>query len=417
MNNKITLKTTSTNFENKGKLTNKIIDLSTLTSIFAYSCGPTVYGNIHIGNLRSIIFPKIFLNYLNIVHNIPIIHIQNFTDIDKKILNKAFKKKTTIKKITIYYKNECIKIMKKFHIYNILNIKSYYPSTLNYLEPIKQLINLLLLKKQAYENSSGIYLKLKNIEYCLTQRQKKNNLISQKNKFLKINKEDFCLWKFLQSNIIKNFQYQLSQDNNKWLFKNKIGIPGWHIECVIMCNQFIKKNKILNFYFGGQDLIFPHHENANILFKLLSKTIIVQNWIHNGLITINNIKMSKSKNNTILVKNLLKKYHCNSIKLFILSNSYFKTLSFNQLQIENYEKLLNKIKKFFNNNKNVLNINNIKIYNNIYSKKIFSFLDKNFNIQGALGYIQKIFNNKNYNLKHLIFIIDFFFNKILLMQF
>lgn len=325
-----------------------------------YLCGPTVYQNIHIGNLRSMLIVDIIYRMLP-----EAIFVRNITDIDDKIIDKS----NNIPDMKKFTEN----IIKQFHI-DLENIgmkkPSYEPRASDYINEMINLIQILIDKKYAYISQGHVLFNTEQYKEYGSLFNKnidatKSNIRKEIDSTMKRNINDFILWK------PDNMFY-----NSPW----GKGRPGWHIECSAMINAIFHSN--IDLHCGGSDLTFPHHENENAQsccafdYKYISKA-----WLHNGMLTVNGIKMSKSKNNIILVKDILSKYNATTVRIALLNTIYYKTLDWNDKLIKQSIKIANKIYRFLSSMKNIEQYQ----YKN---SSIIDAINDNLNIPLALSLIQ-----------------------------
>ena len=368
-----------------------------------YVCGPTVYDSLHIGNLRPIIVFDI-LRRMFIYLGYKVNYVSNFTDIDDKIILRAIKEKQSELSIANQYIKEAKNITKK--------INALKPTTTpRATEYIKQIINFiiqLIKKKNAYVLNNNVYFKINSIKnYGQLSNININKLkITEKN----IEKnEDFVLWK--QTNLGINWQ-------SPWGF----GRPGWHTECCVIINTLFPKH-IIDIHAGGFDLKFPHHENEIAQNKACYNNNLARYWLHNGFIEFNNQKMSKSLNNIVLAKDMIKKYGGNAVRLALLSSHYRMPIKINENILKEAKNVIQKLTIIFNKLENIIQFENINLKlqkqknkNNIMP--FIKFIADDLNIANALSYLfdflKEINNfinidylkNKNINKKKIIFFLN-----------
>lgn len=302
-----------------------------------YVCGPTVYNDIHIGNARSMVAFDTIRRYLEYKgYNVK--YVSNFTDIDDKIINRAKELKTSPIEIANRYIKSVEDDMK------ILNIKSatINPRATEYISDIKELIDQLIDNDKAYIADNGdIYFKVKEFEnYGELSHQKLNELESGASQRLddeikyKQDVLDFALWKHEKDDEI-SFEYQ----------KGK-GRPGWHIECSAMVNSIF--GTTIDIHGGGQDLVFPHHENERAQCEAVCDHKFANIWMHNGYVTVNdNEKMSKSLGNFTTVKEMVKKVNPEVVRFFMAGSQYRRPLQYSDITISEAQTNLNKIKETY----------------------------------------------------------------------
>ena len=348
-------------------LSNSLEELILDRDVKFYLCGPTVYSFIHLGNARPLVFYDSVVRYLSLNHNLTF--IQNFTDIDDKIIKKAEDEGVSIQDISDRY------IEEYYRDANALNIlkPNIIPKATEYVQEMIKYIERLLEKDIAYITEDGIYFDVSKFkEYGkLSKREVKGR------------ESNFALWKF--SN---NSDYSWETSFGK-------GRPGWHIECSTMILNTVGS---VDIHAGGQDLIFPHHENEIAQHECLNSTKLSKYWLHNSFIKFDDRKMSKSEGNLVRVRDLLKTYSGNEIRFFILSTHYRKPISFS-------EQLMKASAKGFSKLMNLLNTFYICEGDSDFKDEIQSLennfkesMNLDFNTQGAMGAIFdsiKLFNKSN----------------------
>lgn len=345
-----------------------------------YVCGPTVYNYIHIGNTRPIVVFDVLARYFKYV-GFDVKYVQNFTDIDDKIIKKALEEKTTTDIITKKYIEAFYEDVAQLNLFpNILR-----PKVTENLDEINKLINSLYSKGFAYKKGNDVVFSIKKYnDYGKLSNQKQENLntgvrIDVDNE--KENPFDFVLWKGKK----ENEPYYESDFGD--------GRPGWHIECSAMINRYLGKH--IDIHAGGQDLIFPHHENerAQSNCGITDGKEFCNFWLHNSYITVNSEKMSKSLGNFMLLRDVLKRYDGSIIRHFILTCHYRKNLNFSYDDLEVSKKTLIKLKNSINNFKMHNKGEEPKKLNDILNKFKEDFLiaiEDDLNTPKALSYISII---------------------------
>ncbi len=300
-------------------LTNQIEDFTlTDNSVKIYLCGVTVYDDCHIGHARTIIVFDVLRRYF-LSKNFDVEFIQNFTDVDDKIINKANAEGTTYDIISKKY------IKSYFSDFDALNVirSTYYPKVTEHIHDIIKFIDGLIKKNKAYVGLNGVYYRVKSFPHYGKLSNKKSELLEAGARIdvdeSKDDPRDFALWKFHPSEPL-------------WGSPWGSGRPGWHIECSTMAIKFLGHN--FDIHGGGQDLIFPHHENEIAQSEGLFDETFAKTWLHIGMVTIKSEKMSKSIGNTIKISELLEKINPNIIRLFCLSAHYSKPLDYSEGIIE-----------------------------------------------------------------------------------
>lgn len=295
-----------------------------------YVCGPTVYNYISIGNSRPIVVFNMVRNYLQF-SGYKVEYIQNITDVEDKIIKKADEEKVDYKVITTRYIKAFLEDVKNLEVGGFNKM----PLATEMIAEIIDIIKKIIENGYGYVVDCNVYFEVsKFLAYGKLSGQ---NISEMKdtgdNSFEKRNKIDFALWK------------KAKEGEPFWDSPWGRGRPGWHIECSAMSTTLLDRN--IDIHGGGIDLIFPHHENeiAQSEAAFPREGDFVRYWMHNGMIEVKSGKMSKSlglKNNWIL-KNLLKSYSPDTIKMYILSTHYRSPLEFSMEKLEEAEKALEKI--------------------------------------------------------------------------
>ena len=296
-------------------LTNKLEEINTKDDVLKiYLCGVTVYDDCHIGHARTIIVFDVLRRFLE-TQNAKVNFIQNFTDIDDKIIAKANSEHTDAEQISRVYTES---YFRDFDSLNVIRATSY-PKVTEHIPDIIDFISRLIEKNKAYVGLNGIYFRVRSYDgYGNLSKKDKESIISGARIEVDETKDDprdFVLWKF-------------SSSKPTWNSPWGRGRPGWHIECSVMASKYLGNN--IDIHGGGQDLIFPHHENEIAQSEGLFETQFSKLWMHVGMVTINSEKMSKSIGNTIKIAELLKEVGPNVIRLFCLSSHYTKPLDYTQ---------------------------------------------------------------------------------------
>ena len=296
-------------------LTNNLEEINTTHGVVRiYLCGVTVYDDCHIGHARTIIVFDVLRRLLDF-QGFKVMFIQNFTDIDDKIIARAISEHTDAEKISQMYTES---YFRDFDALNVLKATSY-PKVTNHIPDIIEFIGRLVEKNKAYVGLNGIYFRVRSYPgYGKLSKKDRDSLISGARIEIDETKDDprdFALWKF-------------SSTKPTWNSPWGKGRPGWHIECSVMASKYLGPN--IDIHGGGQDLIFPHHENEIAQSEGLFETQFSKLWMHVGMVTINSEKMSKSIGNTIKISELLKEVGPNVIRLFCLSSHYTKPLDYTQ---------------------------------------------------------------------------------------
>ena len=282
-----------------------------------YVCGPTVYNLIHIGNARPMIFFDTVRRYMT-YKGLEVNYVSNFTDVDDKIIKKANEEGTTSEVISQRYIEECKKDMAAM---NILPATTH-PLATQEIDGMLDMIDTLIKKDYAYPAVDGTvyYRTRKFMDYGKLSHKNLDDLRSGERQ-LKVSGEnqkddplDFVLWK------------PKKEGEPSWKSPWCDGRPGWHIECSVMSKKYLGES--IDIHGGGEDLVFPHHENEIAQSEAASGHSFANYWMHNAFLNINNHKMSKSAGNFFTVRDIVDKYDGQVLRLFMLSAHYRTPLNF-----------------------------------------------------------------------------------------
>ncbi|MDD7208989.1 MAG: cysteine--tRNA ligase, partial [Lachnospiraceae bacterium] len=284
-----------------------------------YVCGPTVYNFIHIGNARPMIVFDTVRRYFE-YKGYEVNYVSNFTDVDDKIIKKANEEGVSASEISERYIKECKKDMEG------LNIKpaTHNPKATEEIDGMIRMISTLIEKGYAYEKSGTVYFRTRKFENY-GQLSKKNLDDMQAGIRIAVSDEkedsmDFVLWK------------PKKEGEPSWSSPWGDGRPGWHIECSEMSKKYI--GDTIDIHAGGEDLIFPHHENEIAQSEACNGEPFAKYWMHNAFLNIDNKKMSKSAGNFFTVREISEKYPLQVIRFFMLSAHYRSPLNFSDTLVE-----------------------------------------------------------------------------------
>ena len=339
-----------------------------------YVCGPTVYDNAHLGHARCYITWDVLYRYLKF-KGYDVTYCRNVTDVDDKILKKAEKEGKTPEEVsTFWYK----KFSESMSALNNLkpDIEPFATKTLGeMISIVKDLIN----KGYAYEANGDVYFRVKKFpKYGYLSKQPIDQLESGARIEVGEQKEDpldFALWK----------------KDEKFGYKSPWGVgrPGWHIECSAMSRKYL--GKTIDIHAGGADLIFPHHENEIAQSECANGCKFVNYWLHNGFVTINKEKMSKSLGNFLTIDDLLKNYDSNTIRFFILTNHYRMPVEFSD---EALQAAANGVKRMLNAKRTQLD-ENLDLTQFEEYKAFEEAMDDDLNTSKALAVLFDLTNKAN----------------------
>lgn len=295
-----------------------------------YVCGVTPYDYCHLGHARAYVTFDLVRRYLEF-KGYEVMHVQNFTDVDDKIINKARKEgdpfkatKISAKFIEEYYKDLDALGVKRAHV---------YPKVSEHIPEIIALVEKLLKKGIAYEAEDGVYYDVSKFkEYGKLSKLDREQIKAGARVEVdsrKRNPEDFALWK------------KAKPDEPYWESPWGKGRPGWHIECSAMSSKYLGES--FDLHGGGMDLIFPHHENEIAQSEGASGKQFVKYWLHNGFITVDQEKMSKSLGNFFTIRDVMKKNSPETIRFFLISTHYRSPIDFSSAMLENAANNLRKL--------------------------------------------------------------------------
>ncbi|MBP9596743.1 MAG: cysteine--tRNA ligase [Fusobacteriaceae bacterium] len=345
-----------------------------------YVCGPTVYNYIHIGNARPIIFFDTVRRYLE-YRGYDVKYVSNFTDVDDKIINKANEEGVTIDEIVKRYIAAFLEDTAKLNLKEEGMIRP--KATENIGEMIK-MIKELESKGYAYAVDGDVYFEVEKYEdYAALSHHNIEDLKSGARIDIDTRKKspvDFALWK------------SAKEGEPFWNSPWGKGRPGWHIECSAMSKKYLGDS--FDIHGGGQDLIFPHHENEIAQSKCSHGGEYGRYWMHNGYLNIRGEKMSKSKGNFFTLRDILKDYDGNMIRFFMLSSHYRKPIDFSDEELEMAKTAIERIENTILRAEEVLketptgvteNLQEISEFLETSKKKFEDGMDDDFNTAIAIG--------------------------------
>ena len=349
-----------------------------------YVCGPTVYNDPHIGNMRPVVFFDTFRKFLEEV-GYSVKYVSNYTDVDDKIIKKAIEEKKTEKEITTFYIAEYEKCLED------LNVAKAYenPKVTDYMNSIISYINGLVEKGTAYVNDGEVFFNVAQDEkYGELSKINIEDLISgarieQNSK--KQNPLDFLLWKNTDEGI-------------KWESPWCLGRPGWHTECCVMIDTIFKG--MIDIHGGGIDLKFPHHENEIAQAEAMHHNHIANYWLHTAMMDIKGQKMSKSLGNVILAKDAIKEYGADTIRLLLLNCDYRSVLNFSDATVKDASSIVTKLTSVYKQLNLLLNVNDIDLNGN--SAKVKPFLENlanDINIPNGVTNLLDLIKEANVELR------------------
>ncbi len=342
-----------------------------------YACGPTVYDFFHIGNARPFIIFDTLRRYLEYI-GYDVTFVQNFTDVDDKMIARAQKEGVTLAELGQKFINEYYKDAQG------LGIKKadYHPLATKHIGDIIKLVKKLVDNGHAYEVDGDVYYDVSSFPgYGKLSGQSMEDLQAGARidvTDIKRSPEDFALWKAAK------------EGEDSWDSPWGKGRPGWHIECSAMSMKYL--GETFDIHGGGQDLVFPHHENEIAQSEGATGKTFANYWMHNGYINIDNQKMSKSKGNFFTVRDIAKSYDLSIVRLFMLSSHYRNPINFSEEHIEQAASAMTRVKtcrenlKFIMENGSDEKVETEGMISNLESR-FTQQMDDDLNTAGAIGAI------------------------------
>jgi cysteinyl-tRNA synthetase len=334
-----------------------------------YACGVTPYAECHIGHAMSYIIFDVIRRYLKF-RGYKVRYVQNFTDIDDKIIDRANRLGVTSQELADKF------IAQYFADMDALNVEraDVYPKATEEIPKIIEVIQGLIDKGHAYQTREGVYFRVKSDpDYGKLSHQGLDTLLAGARVEAGGEKEyplDFALWKAAKPG------------EPYWESPWGEGRPGWHIECSTMSLKYLGES--LDIHGGGQDLIFPHHENEIAQSECFTQVVpFVRYWLHNGLVQLGEEKMSKSGGNLIMVKEALERFSPDAIRLFIISSHYRSPLTYSEEGLKAAEKGVERLRQALQEKGK--GRGKASIDNESYQKRFIEAMDDDFNTAQALA--------------------------------
>ncbi|KYH28790.1 MULTISPECIES: cysteine--tRNA ligase [Clostridium] len=361
--------------------------------ITMYVCGPTVYNYFHIGNARTFLVFDTIRRYFE-YRGYKVKFVQNFTDIDDKMIKRANEENTTVRELGDRYIEEYYKDADGLNIERA----TVNPRATEYIEEIIKFIQDLIDKGYAYEVDGDVYFSTKKFkEYGKLSGQNLDDLQAGARISVDERKKDpmdFAVWK------------SEKPGEPSWDSPWGKGRPGWHIECSCMAHKIL--GETIDIHAGGADLVFPHHENEIAQSEARSGKPFANYWMHSAYLNINNKKMSKSLNNFFTTREILEKYDAEVVRLFMLSAHYRTPLNFSDELLEsakaskerlynaigNLERLIDEVKTENLKEEEKAYIENLNSYKGKYIDK----MDDDFNTADAIAVIFDLIKDINTNI-------------------
>lgn len=364
-----------------------------------YTCGVTVYDECHIGHARSLYVFDCLRRYLQ-YRGFKVNFVRNITDIEDKIINRAKELKIGWKELVDKYINRYYEDLEALGIERA----DFEPRATENIPEMIKYIEGLINKGYAYVTETGVYFKVRKFkDYGKLSGQSIEQMLTGVRKEPDESKKDpldFALWKIAKP------------DEPYWESAFGRGRPGWHIECSVMSQKFLK-TETLDIHAGGRDLIFPHHENEIAQAEALTDKPFAKYWLHHGLLTINSQKMAKSMGNFVTVKDFVVKYkNADLLKLFFLSAHYSHPIDYTEEKIEEARQALERIlilrDKIERKATDQQLVSGSKKFNEIeeIKNKFIEAMDDDFNAPQGLASIFELVNITNKNIDDPEFIFE-----------
>ncbi|MFH0793596.1 MAG: cysteine--tRNA ligase, partial [bacterium] len=281
--------------------------------VLMYNCGPTVYDSFHIGNARNFVVVDVLRRYLQ-YKGYKVKFVQNLTDIDDKIIRRAQESNCSAEEIATKYTNFYFEKAAALGIRNA----DVHPKATDHVKPIIAMIRRLIEKEKAYERGGNVYFRVRSFDsYGRLSGRNLDDLKEGARVEVDERKDDpldFALWKAAKPG------------EPSWESPWGKGRPGWHIECSVMSMTHL--GETIDLHCGGQDLIFPHHENERAQSEAVTGKTFVRHWFHNGFLNVNAEKMSKSLGNFFTIEEVLQHYDALTVRFFLLGAHYRHPLDF-----------------------------------------------------------------------------------------
>lgn len=356
-----------------------------------YVCGPTVYDYIHIGNARPMIVFDTLRRYLE-YKGYEVNYVSNFTDVDDKIIKRANAEGVDASVISERYIAEVKKDMAALNVREATT----HPKATEEIPDMIEMVKTLIEKDYAYEVNGTVYFKTRKFkDYGKLSKKNIDDLRSGNRDLLvsgideKEDPLDFVLWK------------PKKEGEPSWPSPWGDGRPGWHLECSVMSKKYI--GDVIDIHAGGEDLIFPHHENEIAQSEAANGTEFARYWMHNGFLKINNEKMSKSLGNFFTVREIAEKYPLQVIRFFMLSAHYRSPLNFSAELVEASKNGLERILTAVDRLKSINGIDgdvdkSVADEMDAFVKKYEDAMDDDLNTADAISVIFELVKYANVNV-------------------
>ena len=350
-----------------------------------YVCGPTVYNDVHIGNIRPVVvFDTLRRTFEALGYDVK--YVSNYTDVDDKIIKRSKKLNISEKELT----DEVIEAYNR--VRDMLNAAKLYktPRVTETMDEIIRFIDELVDKGYAYQKDGDVYFRTSSIkDYGSLSNQNLDDLRVGARIEENEGKEsplDFALWKKTDTGI-------------KWQTRYSLGRPGWHTECVVMINKEL--GELIDIHGGGKDLKFPHHENERAQSLAINGSPLANYWMHSGMIDIDGVKMSKSLGNFITAKDIMNRVDPMVLRWFLLSAHYRDDINVSDEIIQSNQIELNKVLTCLKQALVKLSLNDIKCdeFNDDFYKKFMLAMEDDLNTPNAYAVIFEVVKQINQKMR------------------
>lgn len=356
-----------------------------------YVCGPTVYDHLHIGNLRPVLVFGALRRYMELFKEWEVIYVQNITDVDDKLIARAQETGETVAEVAARYTEAYFQLLDRLGVVP----PSHSPRATEHIAGMIDLVQQLIEKGYAYEKGGDVYFRVRAFsEYGKLSGRSVDELRSGARvaaSELKEDPLDFTLWKAAKPG------------EPKWDSPWGEGRPGWHTECVVLSRHYL--GETLDIHAGGNDLIFPHHENEIAQAEALTGRTFSRFWLHNGMLTVNGEKMSKSLGNFAYAYEVLEGFDPETVVYFYLSRHYRKPLDYSEAALAEAEKAVNRIRTLISEVEAELRGagegefggagNEFVAGLSRFRDRYLEAMDDDFNTVGALAAIQELVSETN----------------------
>lgn len=305
-----------------------------------YVCGPTVYDETHVGHGRTFVIFDSLRRYLELQGYL-VVHVQNITDVDDKIIRRANEEGVSWKEVAERYARSYFEVLRKLDV-----TPHVHPRVTDHIEDIRQMVGLLVSRGFAYVSHGSVYFDITSYrDYGRLSRLPRESWRQEEEVLQeKRNPSDFALWK------------RAKQGEPSWDSEWGPGRPGWHIECSTMSTRYLGTR--IDIHAGGSDLVFPHHENERAQSECaFGVSPWVKYWLHAGMVTIRGEKMSKSLGNIVTLRDALSRYGPEALRLWYLSAHYRAPLDYSDNTLEQYVRTVRRLREAYQKAQAVLREN------------------------------------------------------------